>query len=247
MYHQHSLQEILEDYLFLLNRHLNTLVWKYDFEPEPHEADFSFTPIIPNRILEKFYEEDSCTLCARRISYKADQFSERNTNKIPLLILLHNVFLAHKHQWYHEPESDREFQSLLKQVSQKNEDDSKKLNFLIRETLRCHFGAEEVNNREWSKNCQIHIQNDINKYSIKGIWIVGEAAPLLFQEKEELTKRMKQVTHFMGLPTVVTHGPSRIVFMRKKKYPEEKIEEARENILKTIQNFKKSNFSDRLA
>ena len=231
---------------FILNKRLNTLVWKYDAEPEPHESDFSFTSVIPTRVLEKFYEEDSCTLCSRRVSYKADQFSKKNTNNIPLLILLHNTFLAQKNKLYHEPESDREFQRLLKQVWQKDVEETTKLNFLIREVLRCHFGSEEINHKEWIEHCQTHIQNDIEKYSIQGIWVVGEAAPLLFKEKEELIKRMKHVTHFMGLPTIVTHGPSRIVFMKKKKYPKEKIEEVQKNIFEKIQNFKKSNFSDKI-
>ncbi len=233
-----ALKRILEDYLFILHKRLDMLVWKHDGESEPYKTDFSFTTITQNQLVHQFKEKDSCTLCHRRISYKINQFEEKVKISIPLLILVHNTFLSQKGKIYHEPEVENEFKSILKESLEEMNP-----NLLVREVLRCHFGSEEVQNEEWIKHCQAHIQSDLEKYTIKGIWVVGEAAPLLFKDKEDLTKRMGKTTYFMGLPTIVSYGPSRLVFMKKNKYPQDKISNIRSIIIQKIQNFKKENLS----
>ena len=239
IHHLHSLGRILEDFQFLLTKRLGSLVWKYDQEPEPWDFDLSLNAAIPHKTWESFYQKDVCTLCHRRISYKAGQFETRENVQVPLLILVHNAFLSAEGRAYHEPNAEREFQNLLAQSWGEAPE-----SFLTREVLRCHFGSEEVQNQEWFKNCQTHIQNDIEKYSIRGIWIAGEAALLIFKDKNEINERMKKITPFMGLPTLVTYGPSRVVYMQKKKYPKEKIEGLRKEILEQIMNFKQSHFAD---
>ena len=237
--YQHSFKLILEDFLAVLQKRSRSLVWKYAGEADPleiNETDFSFQPaaflkqpFTSEKIRQKFYQKDACTLCPRRMSYKRGQF-EGKAPEFPLLMIVHNAFLGANGRTYHNPQVENEFIKLLQE--------SLKLppeKFLQREALRCHFGAEEIYNETQVKNCQTHLSADIQKYKIKAILIIGEAAPIIFQEKEELSDRMNQISEFMGLPTMVTYGPSRISFMKKNRYPADKIALQRQAIIKNIQ------------
>ncbi len=223
-------KEILDDFEFLLHQNHKAFRWALKDQKSPLDFDVSFKAVIPQKAIFDYYRSDVCIRCSRRISYKPDQFSEVKP-KLPYLILKHNVFLGKYNRIYHDPEVDREFSQIIKLAIGYEAD-----HFLIREVLRCHFGAEEINDPQWPENCKKNIQDDIIKFNLKGILIIGEAARILLQDKAK--DHFSKVFHFLNLPTVATPGPSRLIFMKRKSYSLTKIKEERDRIIKTIQLFR---------
>ena len=235
--HQQALKEILTDLHFLLENHSKNLIWSFSHENDPLSYDLSFipavsdTPAVSEKTFKSFFNADACTLCNRRISYKRNQWEKKYPAE-PYLVLVHNTFLGNHSRVYHDPEIDKEFHNIFKKGTAKESSD-----FLIREVLRCHLGAEDVSQKEYISNCTVHIKNDIKEFGLKGILILGEAAPLLFKEKVKLENRLNKVSDFMRLPTVVTAGPSRLVFMRQKGFPGKRILLEEQKILKSLELF----------
>ena len=232
--HRHALEEILGDLHFLLRNHSKDLVWAFSNEDDPLSYDLSFDPVISKKVLEHFFTSDACTLCSRRISYKRNQWEKKHLTE-PYLILVHNAFLGKHSRVYHDPDIDKEFHEMIKKGLLKESS-----HFLSREVLRCHFGVEDVSKEEYITNCRVHIKNDIQEFGLKGILILGEAAPLLFKEKTDLESRLNRISEFMGLPTITTAGPSRLVFMRKKGFSKKRIHAEEQKIMESLELFSSS-------
>ena len=227
-----KVRSLLEDFTFLLKNEKNRLLYKRRDDLDLDSYDFSFSPTIRTKTVKTLYESDLCTLCNRRISYKAHQFDEDYPQR-PYLILLHNRFKRAQRRFYHEASHNAMFEKII----------SGTLGFsaselLVRETLRCHFGTEDIKNLEYTKNCTSNIEKDIENFNLQGILIMGQAATLIFPDKSELAAKLGKVFEFLGLPTVVTPGPSRLIYMQENRFSAQKIREEKLKIFDAVKLFK---------
>lgn len=179
------------------------------------DLDLSFSPVVPNVKPLKRIDASLCTRCDRRISYKVNQFTVE-APVLPLLVLIHNPFFNQKSQFYQDPGLDKIFTRMLQKVFGVSAE-----SFLVRDALRCHFGRQEIGNPSWRDNCIGHIEEDIQKHHLKGILVLGQAAVLLFPEKQDLKERSGKVSSFLGLPTMVSSGPERVQYLIEKGNKEE--------------------------
>jgi hypothetical protein len=202
-------------------------------EPEPLNIDLSFSPVISEKTVEEFIKQDVCTFCDRRISYKANQFS-KPVIKLPYLVLIHNSFIMSDKQYYESAPVDKIFRNMIKGGLKCGEND-----VLIREILRCHFGAEDEKNPQCVQNCLQHLRKDIDRYQIKGILILGQAASLLYHnDAAKINKVTGQVIDFEGIPSMVCPGPNRIDFMIQKNMDPEKIKTEKLTIYNYLTKFR---------
>ncbi len=226
--------EILKDFQYLIKRRQSKLLWRRDSELEPELYDLSFQPALKSSTVERVFQSDLCTRCQRRISYKKEQFTEE-VPSLPYMILVQNTFIGEESGYYQDPAVDEMFRKIISSVLKHSVEE-----FLVREVLRCHFGAEEASDQRWVANCKSHIEDDIQKFNLKGILIIGQAAPLLFPEKEELKNLIGQVNQFMGIPMVVTPGPTRLVYMQRNNFSKDKIVTEKKKIFNAVQLFQNS-------
>ncbi|MES0488649.1 MAG: uracil-DNA glycosylase family protein [Leptospirales bacterium] len=211
----------------------DTLVWNRENEADPLAIDLSFAPPIAETTVETLYDPKVCVMCSRRIGYKPRQFDEELV-KLPYLVLIHNSFILAKKQYYEMPSADKLFRKMISAgLGVPTE------SLLIREVLRCYFGKNDENDPANFSNCVQHIREDIDQYKLKGILILGQAAPVLFgRDKEALEKVTGKITTFEGLPTVVTSGPQRLVYMHSKRFEQAKIDDEKRRILSHLLLFR---------
>ncbi len=207
-------------------------LWQHDNEDDPETADFSFRPVVSEKLVERTLDKNACVLCAQRISYKRGQFSAHRPER-PYLLLVHNDFLGPRGGIYQNAEEDALFNRMVERV----------LGFapaeaLVREVLRCHFAADHLNNEELLQNCFSHLRADIENYSIKGILLFGKAASLVFPDKAKLEAMQGQVFDWQGVATTVCAGPGRLVYMREKGFAKEAIDAERQKIFAALTTFK---------
>ncbi|MBV6493136.1 MAG: hypothetical protein LDLANPLL_01151 [Turneriella sp.] len=226
-----ELSEILEDALRLLKGR-RFFLWRRDEELEPEKIKLSFRPVVSEKVIERKFDKNACTLCARRISYKKEQFGFHRISQ-PYLFLVHNPFLGPKAKFYNDLAENSLFEKMVEGVLGFRAE-----NALVREILRCHFSMDETGTVEQVENCQIHVRSDIEKFSIKGIILFGQAAAFVFRDKKELLELQGKVFTWQSLPTVVCPGPNRLQYMRTKKYPKEQIEAERIKIFEVLKLFK---------
>jgi len=234
--HVEKYPELLEIVRFY-KRHLSeanpsTLLWQREDEEDPFAIDLSFTPKISEKTVETFLQSDVCTLCDRRVSYKS---VSQNEIALPYLILVHNSFIGDHGRFFEDAAVDDLF---LRMIKAGLGADARQ--FLVREALRCFFGQKEESDPAHFHNCQKHLIDDITRENIKGILIIGQAAPIVFggdQKKLELSAG--KVTELFGLPVVVCPGPTRIKVMEERKLPTQQINEEKRKIIKILELFKK--------
>ena len=207
-------------------------LWKHDNEDDPESADFSFRPVVSEKLVERTLDKNACVLCAQRISYKRGQFSPQHPAQ-PYLLLVHNDFLGPRGGIYQNAEEDALFNRMVERV----------LGFapaeaLVREVLRCHFAADNLNSAELLQNCFSHLRADIENYKIKGILLFGKAASLVFTDKAKLEAMQGQVFEWQGVATTVCAGPGRLVYMREKGFAKEAIDAERQKIFAALTTFK---------
>ncbi len=208
-------------------------IWRRENEPDPLALDLSFQPVIHESTVESFLEPDVCTLCDRRISYKPGQFINEK-DKLPYLILIHNSFILDRGRYFEDARINDIF---LKMIQAGLGYPPEK--FLVREVLRCYFGPEDENNPEYLTNCRKHLIDDISSYKIRGILVIGQAAPLIFgNEKKKLSELSGQITSIFDTPTLITPGPARVYYMLRKKFPPEEIQAEKKQILRYLNKFK---------
>lgn len=229
--------QILEDSESLLQSSAASLIFQKANERKAESYNLSFRLPVPEKAVEKVVRSRLCTSCARRISYKPRQFESEKIRQ-PFLVLIHNNFIdvlqeGNKRKYYQDPLANDWFFKIFQGVFAASPED-----FLVREILRCLFSREDMHNREWLNNCFLHIQEDILKYSLRGILILGEAAPLLFS-KEEAREKMASVFELVGKPTVISSGPSRLAFLQKKRVEPEEIRREKMRIFTALSVFKK--------
>lgn len=215
-----------------LARAKNFFLWRRDGEAEPGEIPLSFKPVIAEKVIERTLDKNACVLCARRISYKKDQFAAKRVAR-PYLFLVHNDFLGPQAAFYNESSENTLFEKMTEGVLGFHPRET-----LVREILRCHFSAEETGDEGQLKNCEKHVRQDIETYSIRGILLFGKAATFVFRDKAALAERQNQVFDWQGLPTMVCAGPNRLQFMRDKKYAKEQIDAERQKIFDVLKIFK---------
>ncbi|MDH4262576.1 MAG: uracil-DNA glycosylase family protein [Spirochaetia bacterium] len=202
-------------------------------EPGPLDIDLSFSPVISEKTVEEFIKQDVCTFCDRRISYKANQFS-KPVVKLPYLILVHNTFIMSDKQYYESASVDSLFRKMIKGGLKCNENE-----MLIREILRCHFGGADEKNNQYVQNCLQHLRKDIDRYQIKGVLILGQAASLLFKnDTAKINKITGEIFDFEGIPAMICPGPNRLDYMYQKHMDEEKINTERRTIFNYLTKFR---------
>ncbi|RME92139.1 MAG: hypothetical protein D6767_03860, partial [Candidatus Hydrogenedentota bacterium] len=195
-----------------------------------------YTPAIAEKTVEKILQSKKttlCTLCERRISYKHKQF-ETLLIAEPYLLLKHNPFLSEHDRFYQDPMVNSLFTKMCHTVWGKNPKE-----FLVREVLRCHFGAEDVSNPAWIENCKTHIEADISQYKLKGIVLFGKAARILFPDNKVRSKYVGKVFSFCGLPTVLSPGADTIIDLQNAKAPPEKIKQVKKLAFDAMKLFEK--------
>ncbi len=207
-------------------------LWQQDSESDPESADFSFRPVVSEKLVERTLDKNACVLCAQRISYKRGQFAALRPTE-PYLMVIHNDFLGPRGGFYQNAEEDALFNRMVERV----------LGFtpgaaVVREVLRCHFAGDALANPELLQNCFSHLRSDIEQYKVKGILIFGKAASLVFTDKAKLEQLQGQVFEWQGLPTTVCAGPGRLVYMREKGYAKEAIDAERQKIFAALTTFK---------
>ena len=207
-------------------------LWKQETEGDPERADFSFRPVVSEKLVERTLDKNACVLCAQRISYKRGQFAELRPTR-PYLMLVHNDFLGPRGGAYHNSEEDALFQRMVERVLGFSPAEA-----VVREVLRCHFAADGLNNADFLQNCFSHLRADIERYQIKGIILFGKAASLVFPDKAKLAELQGQVFEWQRIATTVCSGPGRLVFMREKGYEKEAIDAERQKIFAALTTFK---------
>ena len=225
--------EILGDLQFVLKNEYHNLIWKKQKEDSPFRHDLSFHPVIPEKTVEKVYDKSLCTKCAKRISYKEQQFS-KNLPVLPYLFLVHNKIKAKKDTFYSDQETNLLFYKIIESVLEKKPED-----FLIREIVRCHFDQNELSNGKWIENCLAHVYEDIKKYNIKGIMVIGDAVKVLFNINSNLKNKTGIVTELFSLPAVLSSGPGKIIYMQKNNFSQKEIKEEKLKIFNAFSLFKK--------
>ncbi|MDH5716134.1 MAG: hypothetical protein OEZ22_00680 [Spirochaetia bacterium] len=222
--------EILKNINYILRNNKNNLIYKKEAEALPESYNLSFHPILPEKTIEKIYNEKLCVSCSKRISYKENQFDD-NRPKLPFLILIHNT-LKKDQKYFQDINADTMFKNMIQNTLGFLPED-----FLIREVLRCHFSADEIENEIWIKNCKSNIYNDIKNFKIKGILIIGDAVKF-FINKTEMNNNFNKVTEVLGLPAVFSAGPNRIIYLQNKKYTNTIIKQEKLKIFNSIKLFK---------
>lgn len=220
----HAAQKIVAARKFFL--------WKLDSEPEPESIDLSFRPAVAEKVVERTLDKNACVLCARRISYKKNQFAAVQPAK-PYLFLVHNDFLSPRAGFYNDPEENALFERMIEKVLGFSARDA-----LVREILRCHFSKEDTGDIAALQNCATHIRHDIERAQIRGILIVGQAASLLWPDKKQLSELQDKVFDWSGVKTMVLPGPHRLIYMRKKGFPREQIDAERKKIFSILTTFR---------
>lgn len=210
----------------------NYLLWRRDDEPDPGAIPLSFKPVIAEKTVERTLDKNACVLCARRISYKKEQFSSPKPLK-PYLFLVHNDFLGPRADIYNEGSENTLFVKMIQGVLGFHPREA-----LVREILRCHFSADETGESAQLQNCEKHIRHDIAQAEIRGIILFGKAATFVFRDKAELAAKQNQVFDWQGLPTMVCAGPNRLQYMRDKNFAKEQIDAERQKIFETLGIFK---------
>jgi len=232
----HAVQDLKK---FLQVSSPSSTVWKFEGEIDPLAIDLSFEPPISEKTVEDFIDSDVCTLCARRIGYKPTQFL-KPTIRRPYLIIVHNSFILGKDKVFEEGAANSLFKKMIKAGLNAEPQD-----FLVREVLRCYFGKEDESVLDNQQNCLTHMRRDIVEYNIKGILIIGQAATKIFgTDQEKLKKISGKVIEYEGLPTVVTSGPERIIYMLQKKVAENTLQQQKAKILEHLQLFRKNIMKD---
>lgn len=227
--------QILDDATHLLKS--TDYIFKKTQETSPYSYDLSFVPTMPENIVEKVLRSNSCTLCDRRMSYKPSQFREEKVLQ-PYLVLIHNIFidpLPHpnrKKKYFQDSITNDWFHSFFLEVFENSPE-----NFLVREVLRCHFGKEDIKKKKWVDQCHSHIKKDIIQHDIKGILVLGEAAPLLF-EKKMAQENIGNVIQFADIPTVISSGPGKLTYFQKNNFSKDVLKVEKEKIFKTLLVFK---------
>ena len=210
----------------------NFFLWQRDGEANPGDIPLSFQPVIAEKIVERAFDKNACVLCARRISYKKDQFAAKPPQR-PYLFLVHNDFLGPRAGIYNEASENTLFEKMISGV----------LGFsprevLVREILRCHFSGEETGDTLQLKNCETHIRHDVDNHALKGIILFGKAATFVFPDKAALAEKQNQVFEWQGVPTMVCAGPNRLQYMRDKNFAKDQIDAERQKIFETLRIFK---------
>jgi len=217
----------------LKNSDPHKLLFRRQDEPLPLEVDLSFSPAISEKTVEEFTKQDVCTFCDRRLSYKSNQFS-KPVVKLPYMILIHNSLIMSEKQYYESPSVDALFRKMIKGGLGCAPED-----FLIREILRCRFGEEDEKNPVYAQNCLQHLRKDIDRYQVKGILILGQAASILFKNDTVKIKEMTgQVFELEGVSAMICPGPNRLDYMYQKNMEEEKINAERRTIFTWLTKFK---------
>lgn len=230
-YYRETVQNI-KDLINIIRSHPSEIIYQRDKEQNPESIQLEInTNAPPSTIFQPEKKKDICTFCSRRISYKKDQFHSRFPD-IPLMIVIQNAFLGDQDQYFHNPNVNHEFTGLIQNATGEKPD-----TFLIREALRCHFAKEEIHKNEWINNCQTHLKKDVELFKIKGIIIMGNAAPIFIPDAEKLKKIAFQTIELFGIPALISHGPERIVAMKKKRYSFEMIQNSENHIIQSIKNF----------
>lgn len=233
--HVEKYPELLEIVRFL-KRHLteaapSTLLWQREGEEDPFAIDLSFVPKISEKTVETFLQSDVCTLCERRVSYK---HLSQNEVTLPYLILIHNSFIGDHGRFFEDAAVDDLFLRMIQAGLGAGAG-----HFLVRETLRCIFGQKEESDPEHFGRCQKHLIDDISRENIKGILVIGQAAPIVFGgDQKKLESSAGKVTEIFGLPAVVCPGPTRIKVMEERKIPLSQINEEKRKIINILKLFK---------
>lgn len=227
-----ELIEVLRSARSILSKR-DFFLWKRDGEPRPEEIGFSFTPIVAEKLIASILDKNACTLCARRISYKKEQFAKREPRE-PYLFLVHNDFLGPKAGFYNKAQENTLFLKMIESVLGFSAKDA-----LVRELVRCHFSKEDLKDESVVQNCSVHLRRDLEDSKIRGILLFGQAASLVFRTKESLALHENRVFTWNNLPTMVCPGPNRLVFMREKGYSKEQIDAERRKIFDVLEYFKK--------
>lgn len=207
-------------------------LWRGAEEPDPAEIDLSFRPVIAEKVVERALDKNACVLCARRISYKKGQF-EPATPVEPYLFLIHNDFLGPRAGYYNKSEENTLFEKMIEGVL-----GFPAKNVLVREILRCHFSKEDTGDPAALANCSTHLRHDIERASIRGIVLVGQAASFVFRDKAELAEKQGKVFEWNGVRTIVLPGPNRLVYMREKGFAREQIDAERKKIYEMLTMFR---------
>jgi hypothetical protein len=215
-----------------LIRGRGALLWRRDPEPDPAEIPLSFKPVIAEKVVERALDKSACVLCDRRISYKKDQFNTVGPQQ-PYLFLVHNPFIGPKSAFYHNPAENALFEKMIEAVLGLHPRE-----MLVREILRCHFSAEDVLQSEYIENCSKHLRAELAAHNIKGILLFGQAATLVFKDKQQLKARENLIFEWQGIPTMVCPGPNRLVYMREKNFDREQIDAERQNIFSILSKFR---------
>ncbi|HNA78328.1 MAG TPA: hypothetical protein PKG67_10065 [Turneriella sp.] len=210
----------------------NFFLWRGSEEPDPAGIDLSFRPVIAEKVVERALDKNACVLCARRISYKKGQF-EATQPVEPYLFLVHNDFLGPRAGYYNKPEENTLFEKMIEGVL-----GFSATNLLVREILRCHFSKEDTGDTAALAHCATHLRQDIERASIRGIVLVGQAASFVFRDKAELADKQGKVFEWNGVRTIVLPGPNRLVYMREKGFPREQIDAERKKIFELLTMFK---------
>lgn len=202
-------------------------------EPKPEHVSLHFKGELPAKIVEGALRPLPCTLCRERITYKKGQFDKKKP-EIPFLILLHNSARYDENTFFEDPDENALFIDMIEKTTHFHP-----RQFLVRELLRCEFDQLTADGlKSWIPNCSRHIYDDIDRFNIRGLLIVGQAASLLFPDKEKRLEMVgKKITQY-GIPTVITPGPGRIIYLEKKKAPKATILEEKRRIYHAILCFK---------
>ena len=210
----------------------STLLWQREGEEDPFAVDLSFHPEISEKTVETFLQSDVCTLCERRISYKT---LIQNEPSLPYLILIHNSFVGDHGRFFEDSAVNDLF---LRMIQAGLGADARQ--FRVREALRCFFGQKEESDPAHFVNCQKHLIDDLSRDNIRGILIIGQAAPIVFgNNKQKMEQAAGKVSEFFGLPAVVCPGPTRIKVMEERKMPLAQINDEKRKIINILSIFKK--------
>ncbi len=228
-----GLHNILSGLVAILEDAPQSFLLRRDAEPSPDSINISFKPVVPEKVVEKVLTPGLCTACEKRINYKPNQFEAR-APKYPYLILVHNPRAMSKDRVYEGKEENELFEKMIEATYKKKASD-----FLVRDAVRCNFGTIYSNLAESAKACRTHVEDDIAKYNIKGVIVIGRAANLLVQDKQKLAALSQTVTPFFSVPTIFVSGPERIVALRKKNAPEEETYKARRSAYDSLKLFER--------
>jgi len=213
-------------------RRRDFFLWRRDDEVEPQDLNLSFKPVVAEKVIHRAYDKNACVLCARRISYKKNQFGG-SPPASPYLILIHNDFLGPRAGYFNKPEETALFEKMIEAVWKISPAD-----LLVREILRCHFSAEDTLEPANLARCETHLRDDLNQLGIRGILLMGKAAALLYPKKEDLEAKQNLVFEWQGLPTMICSGPNRLQFMREKGMAKDQIDAERQKIFASLTMFR---------